>query len=521
MRFIRSCATISQRRVVPIVAAGCAAALPAAARADFVPPPAEVVLPDEQALFAEMTAEATSGKVQSEESLLALFDRALLRLPRPTKLRGIVQLSRVSALLAQSRHAEAVEAVEESIRLLPDSSGPLILASRAYAYSEQPERAADFLLRASRKDPQEVRRVDDYEVFNLTRRLWIKGDDRRAAEIAATLLGIGWTGSKVSSRSSLALAAIEAKIRGSDVEGARPFIPKLVVPDHSRTLLISNDNKALWNGIEEWAGPRLARQWTIYLTEARERWLASKDNQVLGDYLTALDAAGHDDTIIKEILPLFDKKLHKERDYELMFLASAAVRPLARKGRWDDVHRLYANMEAIWPLGSDANALNLFANHAKWLLYEGHPQYAVEQFDRVIADARKRTPEVDSFALASMYLNRACALYELGRASEAATAAPMVLATGKPTTIAGYYVCANDLDRARAILIQGLSDPQKRSDVLSYVQPSDDRDIPTAYSRKIFARYDALRADPQLLAAVSNYGRILPWKLSEGAPPEQ
>lgn len=505
----------------PLLAgAAIAFAAPSPARAEFMPPLENVVLPVERSLSTSLAEQLAALGENDHSGRIEILDATLARLPKPTKFRGYVQFGRVLALLALKRETEAAQALEESIRLLPEATGPLLTAAMTYAYSDQPERAVDFLLRASRVGPEDVRALDDYEVMALLRRLWIKGDDRRAAALSSRLLAIGWAGTSVSSQSSLALQVIEQKLADGDPEGARALIPKIVHPAHSRKLLISNRYRDIWSAVEEWSGEKLRLLWVIYLNEARSRWTASDDPDVLGDYVSALLQAGHDDTVIREVLPVFARKLDKQRDYDLLFLAADVAKPLMRQNRWAELHELYARLEKIWPLGSEANALNLSGNHAVWMLYEGRAKEALAKLDLVIADAVTRTPEVDSHALAGMRLQRACMLAELGRLDEAAAIAPTILATGKPTTIANFYLCLDDRDRARSALIAGLANLSTRDEVLAFVQESEDRSIPTEYGRRKRARFEALRADPQLVSEVGKYGRILPWTLSAAAPPE-
>ena len=146
------------------------------------------------------------------------------------------------------------------------------------------------------------------------------------------------------------------------------FIPKLLLPSHSRLLLIQNKYQGLWPDIESWAGPKLEKQWLIYLAESREKWRATNDPAQAKAYADALSDAGHDDTLIREMLPLFSKRLDPEKDYDLMLVASQSLSAaLAREGRWDDIEAVFKKASEAWPLGSEANALNIAAGRARYL----------------------------------------------------------------------------------------------------------------------------------------------------------
>jgi tetratricopeptide (TPR) repeat protein len=158
-------------------------ASPSTARVDpparHLPPPEEIALPHERATFNELLSRLVTIHGQPREALSAM-DAALSKLTEPTKLRGFIQLGRAELLMDLGEVPKATAAIEDSIRLLPGYSGPLIGAAMYFAYANQPAKAADYFLRAAQSDPATVRQVDDYEVNNLLRRLSVARDERRA-----------------------------------------------------------------------------------------------------------------------------------------------------------------------------------------------------------------------------------------------------------------------------------------------------------------------------------------------------
>lgn len=149
-------------------------------------------------------------------------------------------------------------------------------------------------------DPVSVRSFDDYEIGNVIRRLQVARDDRRVRGLSDRLLEINRVGQRLGNQSSLALSAIERRVLDGDIAGGRALIPKLLVPDHSASLLRERAYSALWPDVEKWAGARLEKQWPLYLNEARERWSASRDTLALSDYAGALSLAGHHKTIARD-----------------------------------------------------------------------------------------------------------------------------------------------------------------------------------------------------------------------------
>jgi tetratricopeptide (TPR) repeat protein len=451
------------------------------------------------------------------EALPAL-DAMLGRLREPTQLRGLIQFFRATAL-SNERLPEALEAVEESIRLLPGYSAPLLQAAALYAYSNEPSKGGDYFLRAIQLDPATVRTVEDYEVNNIMRRLVFARDERRSRAIGERLLEIGWIGDNLDSRSNLALSAIGRRMDEGDVDGARKLVTKLTVPKHSYELLLDKKYSVIWPDLEAWTGPKLRAQWETYLREARDRWEASKATSSVRDYVSALRSAGHDRTIIRDILPVYYAKLDQHQDQDLQFAISGVADALAHEGKWSEVNRVFARAQEVWPLSPEnPNSLNIAANWARYLLFAGEYQRALDKMDEAVGFAQEW--KVNPDAIATMHLYRACALHELGRDRETAYPVRMAALMTFPAELAWLHLCTSDRDSALRVLLEGLKHESTRQNVLEFAQAETSRPRDSDYSRKMREKTDELRRDPQLIVQVEKYGRIMPYSDIEGAPPE-
>lgn len=512
---------IGVSRPLRLFAMGLLAALAVSpAAAEFMPRAEKIALPSETPVLSETLLKLLYAPRSGNAGSLRTLDDALIQLSQPTPLRGFIQFVRATGLIEAKKEAQAREAIEESIRLLPDHSGPLLVATGIYAYSNQPARATDYLLRASRIDPQFVALLPEYEVDNLMRRLTFAQDDRRIRILSERLLEIGWKAESLDSQSNLVVRAIEARMAATEIGGAAAFVPKLLSPADSRALLVQNRYRALWPDVERWAGPRLETQWKTYLAETRSRWEASKSSNNARAYLKALNGAGHDQSIIRIFLPLFSKSLDSYRDQDLIYVVPPLAGALARKGRWNDVDALYEQAMKVWPLGESANALNLTANRARHLFYRDRPADGLKLMDAALADAARWTDKINGDALAAMHYSRACMLHELGRHAEAGLAGQAASTQRHPVAQATLLLCFGRQDAARDILIGALEDEEMRDDVLIWAQPNDDQPMASAYGLASHARSQTLRTDPRLLAALAEHGRVLAFGLNGGAPPE-
>lgn len=489
---------------------------PPAERGDerrLMPPLETIALPEERATVTKLLSLQAAIK-GDHVAALAAFDAALATLTRPSQLRGAVQLTRASLLVGMERVAEATLASEEAIRLLPGYSAPLLMAFQLYGFSARPDKSADALMRAIAIDPASARDIDDYDINNLVMRLDLARDTRRSREVVDKLLAIGWMGDGVASRSALAHDAIKARIRAGDIAGARALIPSLVAPADTRTLLMMNVNRAIWSDLEAWAGATMEKQWPGYLRESRDRWVTSGDLSLGRQYMTALSSAGLDREMVDEFEPVVARVSDPERDWAAMFMAPILAGAQVRLGKVSEAQATFDQLGAIWPLGSSAIALNIWANRGRWLIFTGRPAEGLAQLDAAVADTRKWGGEVNVDALRAMHHYRACALHLLGRDDEARVAAAIATAEGKVENAAEAYLCIGDMDTARNRLIAALAQEDERESVVAFMQLQKSDELETDFIKADRERRDALRRDPRLLAAIAPYGRVLPFALN-------
>ncbi|MFL6760221.1 hypothetical protein [Sphingomonas sp.] len=493
------------------------AAICSSALAETLPPLDTIMTAKEQQLFSDFIQDRLVKLDPDQRQDISSLDIMLAKDSEPTQFRGYLQLLRSAILLDANRGDEAKSAVDESVRLLPGYSGPLLQAFEVYAYSDRPGEAADYLLRASEIDPDAVKKIDDYDIGNLTHRLSVNRERNRLDAVAAKLLAIGWTGKQIEGRSNLAILAIKRRVADGDIAGARSLVPELVVPDQTYALLADNRYRDLWPDLEKWAGPRLERQWAIYLDEARARYSASKDIEHIIPYVEALRSAGKDELLISETLPLFSRKIDVVRDQDLISVSISLAAALSRTGQWSDLQSMFDRAEQVWPTDSQPNALNLIANQARFLLYQDRPNDAVKLMDQAIERTRKWGDVINSDATATMHLYRACALHRLGRDADAAisTAAAMTLAD--VDSIVSLELCLGKEDAARGILVKALAAEENRTAAIGMLQMQASPPCKSGYCADMRQRWTQLQSDPQVLSELRKYGRVLPFKVNEAA----
>lgn len=485
-----------------------------------LPTPEQIIRPEERSLMPRLL-EALSSADAGEA--LERLDAVLPELHQPTPLRGFVQFLRATILNEQDREAEAISAVGESIRLLPNHSGPLLLASQILVFEDRSGEAADYLLRASRIDPESVNELDDYDINNLMSRLDSAGEKRRQIALSERLLEIGWSRGRPRTMSDMAMWVLEQRLAKGDAKGASAMVPRISSPSMLGRLLTEKQFGGVRPAVEAWAGVRLEKQWPIYLHQARAEWEASKDAEAGKAYAEALSSAGHHKTLVDTFLPLFSEKVDPERDFQLLFIATPLANALAHLGRWQEADSMFAKALTIWRTEETANAINLTANRARMLLLKGEFERGVEGLGQVLKDAEKWRGQVGFGALSLIHLYRACGLAQLGRRSEEITSEAIVASRRAvdPASYVYLQICKNDLNSAKKALIEALEVESTRSTVVTWMQPAKSEAFQSEFAKTMFARRIQLKQDAELIAATLKHGRILDAPLLPSVPEQK
>ena len=144
------------------------------------------------------------------------------------------------------------------------------------------------------------------------------------------------------------------------------------------------------------------------------------------------------------------------------------------------------------------------------------------EIEAAIADARKWGGEVNQGALASMHVERACALTALDRGGEAARSVEIARSREavEPTAYIRQLLCMDDLAGARSVALRALGDEETRSEMLAWLRPPGEEPFPSDYARLLNARSEQLRSDPAVRAAAAKHAILPSEPLNAGAPPE-
>lgn len=500
-----------------LVAALTVATTSAAAQSGWLPRPDQVADANEQPLVGPVFGSLVINMPSNPPAALAEVDKALAKATNPTPFRGLLLFARSGILSEMDRDAEALTAIDQSITLLPRYAGPLVAGSKRYAYTDRPDRAADYVQRAIMVDALTVRVFDDQQISSIMLRLKESSDNRRARRLAVTLVENDWQEGDASTMSMIARMAAEQYLSDNKVDAARAIIPRVLDPDDTYAMLAQKSYQPLWSTIEQWAGPRLSNQWPVYLINMRDRWKSSARFDDGLDYANALLAANADAALVEEFLPALNRPLDAKKDYDVVYLAPKIAGALTRLGRSNEALALYEKLQIVWPLNSNASALNIGLNRAYLLQSLGRYDESLRAFDIALKAAKAFGSEVNSNAWRRSHASRACSLFQMGRASEAMTIALSINQLPAPN-LADLYFCMDQPGKARELYLRDLKMDDLRSGVIMALQPTAIKWPAGSPMEKLQSQKRALAYDPTLLEAVEPYGRIMPYALEDSAP---
>lgn len=143
-------------------------------------------------------------------------------------------------------------------------------------------------------------------------------------------------------------------------------------------------------------------------------------------------------------------------------------------------------------------------NLAQHLTLLGRPQEALD----AVADVTRR--DVSGYGWLASQLARVCAYAQLGETGKARAALDDIMANREDSMAIAQEAlfCAGDDARAAELLVSRLDDPLQRSEALEYLQDYQPDPFQTEVERGLEARLLAVRARPEVQAAIARVGRI-------------
>jgi hypothetical protein len=464
--------------------------------------------PVEPPAFEKQIAQAaTMLDANQNAEALAMLDALLAKTDLPIE-RGQIEGLRSFALARMERIPEARQAIETAVASSPAPS--LLLLRQLFllrAFGGDPAGASDTLQLIASSDPKGLNTLPTEVVSEVLR--GIKSDENRAFETDYSLVGGGWSppDSTVADVDWIRLRLVKGLVKRDRIDDARAIVETILNPVILVRLGIDRRYAALWPVIEARLGPGADIADAAYVGAAKARFDKSPTSLVarLG-YAEALNVASRE----PEALAVADvaktpAELAALSDREV-WLVNLHAALLGDAGRNDEALARLGAINAT-PINGRSSLVGTMINEALFASSVNKPEAALAAAER--AEKALVANEYGQLFLAQA---RTCALQQLGRKADAATAAAPVIAKAKanPDANLAAMICLGRMDDAAATIIARLEDPELRSEMIFEMQPFLIRDTTKLRDADQRAGLRALKARPDVKAAYLKYGRDLP-----------
>lgn len=298
-----------------------------------------------------------------------------------------------------------------------------------------------------------------------------------------------------------------AKMLSGELQGPYPFLE----------LLANRKLELIWPALEGIAGSNLQKVADAHVITTSAAYNRDKSNrEAFQHYAHALHFAGkfEDAIALVRTLDHKPKALLKATEHDLWAMNIEAY-ALDALGRKKEAEAVFDAMGAL-PFEGDRRSwlVNFVINRASRLVGLGQWQKGME----ATMLAHEVTEQSGSpFAKMLVRKARICALVNLGRASEAAPLLSEAFERRDDAypTAAEAHLCAGDDDKAAAIVLEALKDPDHRYNMAEELQAED---FEIFYVRAILPSLrDRVKQRPEIDAAFNAVARDLPDRLIPGA----
>ena len=476
--------------------------------------PFEAASEEERALMVEFSETMLIADTDSATALEQIRN-LLTRLKRPTVFRGMVQTAHAMLLSENGKGRESLIAIDEAMRLLPDVAEPKFLGVQLFSFSDNYPRSVDLFLRTAAIDPQMAAQIDYYTAYNLLERLDAGGQYELRDKFALKLLEIGYNAGPLDHRSNVAFTAFRSIGYNGYNEEAAKLIPQISHPGDLFRLLIDRQYEPYWEDLEAWGGFQLKDATALYESNLRDEWQASNNLDAGLPYIRFLNSIGKHATAEEVFLDRFYPFPEEIDDSGLtpLFYVSPLARALSAQGKDDMAERLFhdaytKHLDSEWSI-----FLNVSSNYARFLLEVDRSAEALPIIEHAIKTAESRG-DVNAYALYQMRMVRAKALFGTQKSQEleselAILDSQKVLA---PVQYLRVLALIGKMDDAKSLILDLANSSAFRLHFLMWAQGNRPCDVEPERTENTMPDNsdpsDALRCDPNVMAAVEKYGRF-------------
>lgn len=479
--------------------------------------------PDYSAFSDEELGERYEKYAQAENpdhcnTLTPLLDEMAKRETFQTNIENTKRFTAFRCAIDQGRYKDAFATSANVEKSMGISFPPEFALALAVAAEEYPTAASRIIKMAGSTDGEAIGKLDRQLLSQLSRELALaKNKEMRLRMFRALADSPHFERLSPPMRSSIARETITLDAESANFDRVKLLAGELRGPYPFLELLANKTLEPVWPELEEIAGPNLQKIADADVVQKETEFRANPtDREAFQFYAHALHFAGKFEQAIALVRTIDQrpKAMLKATEDDLWAMNIEAY-ALDSLGRPSEAEAVFDAMAAL-PFEGERKSwlVNFVINRASRLVGFGQWQKGLDA-----SMLAHRITEQSGSPYAKMLVRKAriCALVNLNRKAEAAS----LLVEAYERREDGYasaaraYLCAGDDDKAAAIVLEALNNPDRRDDMAQDLQP---RDFEIFYAPETLPDLrDRLRSRPEIDAAFNKIARDLPERLIPGA----
>lgn len=439
-------------------------------------------------------------------------DALSARLSEASGATGLLKLFKGRQILSAGRKGEGAAQLKAALRQYPNIPVAWLWTIEGLSfYTPEVGFAANAWMELAQQSPELANLIDPIYLTALAGNLAANGEMETLEQLYLALDRIGYAAKDPFTSSAVAYEAFGSLAEDGLEEEARLRLARIADPSKLAQILTYRTFEPYWNDVEFDSAElrtRLVRTWLIESGRAISR---SDDAQRFGWFLSTLSPYVEPVLFTGRYEPQLRAVMQRKNRSEADAFYAAWVSPIARAhvnaGNIDAAEAMCKDAELFFDGFANRAKLSVGANYADFLANRGRYREALEKTDSLIAILEEATG--NELALLKMKSIRLRALHGLGRdyRSDPAMAAIADARKGVPSLEFELMLDLGDYDAARQQALS-LLDGDDYAFVVDAFQPrlgAFGHSYPEAREKTL----ERLRADPQVLAAVEEKGRIL------------
>lgn len=430
----------------------------------------------------------------------------------PGTLRGFVEVLRGEVLAELDRDSAALEAFDEGFEYFtPDYNGAYFQYASLLMSADRYTDTAKLITRLAKAEPDEAADLNHDWVMRLSRTLTRLEEEKLADDLMISLAAAQYQfEDKDNVETTYYSKAIKALAERGDTKTAGLYLGEVSNPDLIADILMNVEMKGLWSEAEKIAGPNLSKVLEKHVKDTRKKSNSNKRDLVaMREHLSALRQVGRSQDAVA-----YGKKaaanwarIEAVGEDGFWFINEYAY-ALADIDRIDEAEELLKRLMALG-LDKYPDLVSMGINRASLLLSAGRYEDALKLALIYEFNSDFRASDYGEMWL---YATKTCAMYELGKKSDAETVLKVQMtpiSDENPAAHTQALLCLGMDDEVEDLYISRLKNDKHRETALRAFADYTIRSEGMPHMTKLLDQAKTIKDRPKVKAAFKKVARPL------------